>query len=84
MPPSMEEGAPIISARALRWSDEEVSFVLLLSRAHRLLSCVCLGLVLCWIYFETGHGGADEGTRWFVKIPSHTYSCLHMVSAATQ
>ena len=48
----MEEGAPIISARALRWSDEEVSFVLLLSRAHRLLSCVCLGLVLCWIYWR--------------------------------
>lgn len=45
MPPSMEEGAPIISARALRWSDEEVSFV---CACLVLIGCRCMRLVFVW------------------------------------
>lgn len=45
-----------------------------MSRAHRLplhASCVCLGLVLCWIYFEAGHGGADQVTTCSSRYRYH-------------
>ena len=63
MAPSVE-GPPIISARALRWSDEEVSLVCLFCLLHfissgrrRRRSCCCLFVFLCDV-------PADGGRRW--------------------
>ena len=83
MAPSME-GPPIISARALRWSDKEVSSVY--ASCSSAVACVlCLfGLVLCWI-LRAGRGGADErmkgpGIPQTAKIPLFINNCSHMAS----